>query len=191
MNKKIILTIVLGTLALFIWNAISWMALPFHTNTLNEMPVEAMDLEVLKNGLPKDGIYHYPGPPETGTAEEMAEIESKLEAGPRITFMMVKRGPTVFFDPASFIKSLLINLLTCMAFIYVLRKIGIKSISQVLTVSVVVALIVSLASDIQLMNWYLFPTDYTMANVVDHVVAFTLMGLIAYAFRPKDAAVSS
>ncbi|WP_347924322.1 hypothetical protein [Pontimicrobium sp. SW4] len=38
MDKKVLVSVILGTLLLFLWNVISWMALPFHTKTLKTIP---------------------------------------------------------------------------------------------------------------------------------------------------------
>ncbi|GEM_PF-4753532 len=36
--KKKITTLTIGTLILFVWNAVSWMVLPFHSNSLKNIP---------------------------------------------------------------------------------------------------------------------------------------------------------
>lgn len=54
--KQKIVSLVAGTLILFVWNALSWMVLPFHSNTLNSIPDIAINTELLKEHLTKDGV---------------------------------------------------------------------------------------------------------------------------------------
>ncbi|MBX2875777.1 MAG: hypothetical protein KTR30_26900, partial [Saprospiraceae bacterium] len=52
------------------------------------------------------------------------------------------------------------------------------SFSTVVMNSVLVGLLVSLVSDLPQMNWYMFSMDYTFANILDHLVSFTLLGIL-------------
>lgn len=89
--KQKLISIVIGALILLIWNALSWMVLPFHSNTLNNIPETSFDSKLLQNSLPKNGVYHYPGLPENDSSESMQAMEAKFKEGPRITLMVFKR----------------------------------------------------------------------------------------------------
>ena len=86
--KRKIVSLIAGTLILFVWSALSWMVLPFHSNTLNSIPDNAINAELLKEHLTKDGVYHYPGFPEEKTPQALKEMEKRIETGPRITLMV-------------------------------------------------------------------------------------------------------
>ena len=73
------LTLLVATVVLFVWNAISWMALPFHSNSLKNMPDGAL-AENITELMPESGIYHYPGLPEDGRSEaEIVELRNNLD----------------------------------------------------------------------------------------------------------------
>ena len=186
MNRTII-TIVLGTILLFAWNAISWMALPFHSDTIKNMPEAAIPINQLKDTLTEDGVYHYPGMPENNSQEAMDAINAKLEEGPRITMMVYKTGASSFMDPKLFVGGLIINLLTAIFAFILISKLNKKSFQNIIISSVSIGIIVALVTDISWMNWYLFPLDYTLVNVFDRLIAFTLLGLLfaLYTFRNK------
>ena len=102
-TKTILISAIIGTLTLFIWNAISWMVLPFHSNTLKNIPEQALNTDLLKQNLQQDGVYHYPGLPENNSPEEWEMIKEKVKRGPRITLMVYKSGETSLFSPQSFL----------------------------------------------------------------------------------------
>ncbi|MEM6725756.1 MAG: hypothetical protein AAF598_17075, partial [Bacteroidota bacterium] len=82
MTTRHLISIVLGTIVLFVWNAISWMALPFHNKALTNIPETALQLETMKTQMPESGVYHYPGVPANFSEEAMAEVEQQLANGP-------------------------------------------------------------------------------------------------------------
>ncbi|MTI89633.1 MAG: hypothetical protein FH748_16905 [Balneolaceae bacterium] len=177
-TKKVVISIISGTLILFIWNAISWMALPFHAQTLNTIPDEAISISSMEAGLSKDGVYHYPGLPKDNSPESMEEIQQKWETGPRIPLMVYKQGPSEIFDPFQFLRSLLINMLVAAGALFIVSRTKDHSTKAVLLVCISVGLIIGIASDLAQMNWYLFPLPYTLANMFDHLISFTLLGLL-------------
>ena len=175
---KTIITIILGTILLFAWNAVSWMVLPFHGDTLNNIPENAMQVDQLKNVLTEDGVYHYPGLPENNSKEAIDAINAKLQEGPRITMMVYKTGSSSFMDPKLYVGGLIINLLTAIFALILISKLGNKSFANIMVSCITVGIIIALVVDISWMNWYLFPLDYTLINVLDRIVAFVLLGLL-------------
>jgi MFS-type transporter involved in bile tolerance (Atg22 family) len=176
--KRKIITIAIGALILFIWNALSWMVLPFHSNTLNNIPETSIDSQLLQENLPKDGVYHYPGLPESQSTESMQAIEAKLKEGPRITLMVFKKGGTELFEAKTFAVSLLLNFLTVLVLLTIVNRMEDKSKKSVLFTTILIGLTIGLVSEFPQMNWYMFPLDYTIVNVTDHIISFFLVGLL-------------
>jgi len=183
--KRKILTIFLGTLIIFIWNAISWTLLPFHSNSLNNIPNSAFDSKTFQEKLPSDGVYHYPGLPDGNEIKDYKEIENRLEEGPRITLMVVKKGSSQLFNPKTFGVNFIFYLLTVIAAFLIVSFIENKSFKRVFFITLLIGLIVALVSDLPQMNWYMFPFEYTLTNVFDHLVAFSLLGTLfgLYTFK--------
>ena len=184
-TKKFMLTLIFGTLIFFIWNAVSWMILPFHANSLNNIPESAFDAKVLQSALAEDGVYHYPGYPENDAQETVIDIENKLKSGPRITMMVYKEGGSTLFDPLMFLWGFLINLITVLLAYYLVSGFGVRTTKTMVLACFFIGLTVVFVSDISLVNWYMFPWDYTMANIVDRLVPFVLLGLLfgGYTFK--------
>ena len=189
MNTRVIITIILGTFLLFIWNAVSWMTLPFHENSLTNIPDELIDREQLKSLMPESGVYHYPGMPNMNSPEALAQVEKQLEEGPRITLMVYKNAPSTLFDPMDFVVSLLLNFLMVLFTYFVIAQLVDKNVKSILFATTSMALLVIIINDLSLMNWFSFPFDYTFANIIDRLVGFTILGLLFgyFTFRTKPA----
>jgi len=184
-SKRLIFTLIIGTLILFLWNVISWMILPFHSNSLTNIPDNAINMAQLQNTLLEDGVYHYPGLPKDNSAKSLNAIESKLENGPRITLMVYKKGSTNLFESSQFIWSLFINFLTVLILFFIVSKLKSHSIKAIVVTCATIAIIAILLSDLGEMNWHLFPLDYTFANAIDKLFPFCLIGLFfgLYTFK--------
>lgn len=186
MRVRIILSAILGTLLLFVWNAFSWTLLPFHTGAVNNLPAIVFDTANIQRIMPYDGVYQYPGQPEENTLENWAQLEEQVLRGPRITLMVYKAGSSKLFDPKTLITDAVIDFLAVMLLLVVLEKLQDKSMSSIWSTCVIIGAIIGLVSDFAQMNWYLFPLDYTVAKAFDHLIAFTLLGLFFGAFTFKD-----
>lgn len=177
--KKQLFALGLATIALFIWNAISWMALPFHGQMLRSLPEPAFQA-IKKDGLiPQNGIYHYPGLDDP-------EMIQKVEAGPRIPFMVFVSEGTAAFDPIDFVKSFFFNFISAGLLLFLLSKLADHSMINILSVSIVIALLVGFMSDLPQTSWFKFPLAFAIINMVDHIVAFILAGWLLRKFALQE-----
>ena len=166
-----ILTILVGSFVLFVWNAISWMALPYHGDMLHTIPDTAIE-QVLQNGLPKgSGIYHYPGLDDP-------EAEAKVMEGPRIPFMVYLAESTSMYDPVTFLKSFTFNILSAFLLLIILSKLADPSLSATLLTSSLCGLLAGFSSDFPQTVWYMFPYEHAIINTIDHIIAFGLAGIV-------------
>lgn len=185
--RRRIITILLGTLIIFVWNAVSWTVLPFHSNSLNNIPKSAIDADKLQKVLPSDGVYHYPGLPDGNEVKDLADLEKKLNTGPRITLMVFKKGATNLFDPKTLGLNLLFNFLTVVITFFIVYNNKNKTLKNIVVTTSLIGLTIGLVSDLPQMNWYLFPLEYTLVNVFDHIIALVLIGFLfgLYTFKKE------
>jgi len=176
-TKKVIIATIVGALILFVWNAVSWMVLPFHGNALMTVPEQALVPGTLQQNMPEDGVYHYPGLPETNTPEVRNAIQEKLKTGPRITLMVYKHGGTSIFSPGAFLTSLLFNLVTVLLLLLIITRIQNRDAKNIIFMTVTIGILISFARDFPQMVWYLFPLRFTIIEVFDTIFSFFLLGL--------------
>ncbi|MEM8887213.1 MAG: DUF1761 family protein [Bacteroidota bacterium] len=187
--KRKLISVFLGGLILFIWNAISWMALPFHGDSLKNIPDSALNAQILQEQLPRDGVYHFPGMPGGVNKRSLQEIEEHLATGPRITLMVYKSGSSELFNPNTFLLNLIFNLLSVAILLLLLDRLADKSFKNTLTSLLLIGLLIGLMSYLPQMNWYMFPFSYTLINVFDHIIALGLLSLLFsfYTFKEKTS----
>lgn len=182
MAKKLLLGGILGGIAVFIWGAISWMALPWHMTTLHKFKDEAAVVQVLKANAPKSGVYllpnvhqHEPGtPPEQRKAAE-EEGKKRLQEGP-LAFTVFRAGGMEGMG-AALIGSLVLNILSAVLITWLLLKSAIAGYANRVIFVVVVALIAALMVHLSYWNWWSFTTDYTLVSVADLLIGWALAGL--------------
>lgn len=136
--------------------------------------------------MPEDGVYHFPGMPTSMNEEAMGEIEEKLSEGPRITMMVYKSGPTSFWDPMMFLKSFIWNVLIVLFLLLIFKNHTFKNRMDVVLKCVLIGCLIAVVSDIGLYNWYMFPLDYTLVNIMDRIVSMGLLGLFLSYFTFKN-----
>ncbi|MEN8789878.1 MAG: hypothetical protein ABF295_10215 [Flavobacteriaceae bacterium] len=183
--KRTVITVIAGSLILLIWNALSWMVLPFHEQSMSSIPESAIKADQLKEQLTEDGVYHYPGMPEENTEAAMSEVENKLAQGPRITLMVYKAGGTPFMDPINFLWDFIFGAIVVILIIGIINKFADKSMKNIVFTTITIGLVVGFMTDLPLMNWFMFPLDYTMANLLDYIVSLGLLGIFmgSYTFK--------
>lgn len=165
------LAVLVAAIALFSWNAISWMVFPFHGQQLRTLPDDVMESIKTQSSDLTSGVYHYPGLDDPHIAKKSME-------GPRIPLMVYKAEGTAIFNPFDFIKSLFFNLVSAGLLFVVLTKIASKTTKNVLIVSAVMGLLIGFMADLPKTSWHHFPTSYAMVFMVDYVIGFLLAGWV-------------
>ena len=61
---KSLLAALVAALVVSVVLTISWMALPFHTDSMSNIPADALDTAKMKEEMPEGGFYHFPGMPD-------------------------------------------------------------------------------------------------------------------------------
>lgn len=178
--KKKILAVVIATLVLFLWNAISWMALPFHSQSLSTLPDRVVKFTELSSIRLEEGVYHYPGLPEDNSPEAMQRLHQKLKDGPQIPLMVFKPGPSELFNPVDFLVSLLLNLGTAGVVFIILKALKPSGLKQTITHCAMLGLLIAVMSDLALMNWYRLPWSFVWPSIADHVVGLVMAGWILH-----------
>lgn len=188
MRIKIFLSVLFGTILLFVWNAFSWTALPLHTGAIQSLPPFVLDTSNMQKVMPSDGVYQYPAYPAENEPAHWEFYEKKLQRGPRITLLVYKAEGSTTLNAKTLLTDLIINFFTVVFLIIILDKQADKSFSSIWSTCVILGAIIGLASHFAQMNWYLFPLDYTVAKAFDHLIAFTLLGLFFgnFTFKTKE-----
>lgn len=167
---------VLGTLALFAWGGFSHMVLLIGTG-FDPLPNEDTVMAALKNNIPEQGLYFFPGK-DFDSKSEAEEIKwtQKFKTGPAGILIYRPVGG----DPFSVSKLLIqftSNLLSVLIAVLIVSQIGRGYWQRVASVALLGFLACTAVSTIY-WNWYEFPTAFFLAQLIAMVVGFTIVGLI-------------
>jgi len=173
---------ILGTLAIFIWGGFS------HTVLLSgvgfdPLPNEEVVLPTLRDNISKRGLYFFPGRTFANKSED-DDIKwmQKFKTGPAGILVYRPIGG----DPFSVSKlsiQFVSNLLSVLIAILLVWQINMRYWRRVGSVTLLGCLSCAAVSSIY-WNWYEFPTTFFIAQLIDMVVGFFIVGLIVSKLVP-------
>jgi hypothetical protein len=187
MSKKVLLWGVLGGILLFVWGAISHMALGLYESSVKNLPGEETLLPALQSAIPERGFYFFPGMDKGADAAAQAKWAEKMKTGPSGILIYRPSGAEAM-SPRLFVTELLSNIAAVLVGAFLLSQAtGLGFGGRVLFMTLL-GFFAWLMVNVSLWNWYGFPTAYLWADFVDMVVGSLLVGLLlAWAFRPRPA----
>lgn len=173
MIRTLLLGVVAGVL-LFVCNAISWMALPYHTESLNAFPGSPAVVEEFLATLPATGVYHYPG-----HSDDMEAVVAKMKDGPVVTSMVFRKEGVDAMSPMKFLWSFLLNAASGIVAAMMLRQAH-PTFRGLLGRAFFVAGLGVFATAAVIgpeWLWWSHPTDFATLAALDILVPWTLIGL--------------
>ncbi len=188
MLKKILIGGVAAGILVFIWGAVSHMALPLGEMGLKQLPAEDAVLNPMKKSITEPGLYWFPAvdTDKSGdvSPQEQEAWTAKHEAGPTGLLLYQPKGRV------GMVRQLIVEFTTNVlggliaALLVSLTAAGF--VARVLCV-MLMGLFAWLAIDVSYWNWYQFPLDFTGAALAEQVVGWLLAGLaIAAIVKPSS-----
>ncbi len=183
MMKSLALGGVLGGLVLFVWGAISWMALPWHTMTFEKFKDESSVAQAISANAGHSGIYLLPNPHKQDSSLSEAQRKAAEEDGMK----RMMEGPFMFASVSphgsgSMSTMMGIGLATqilaaLMATWLVLQTSGLTCWGRV-GFLVMLGLTAGVITNLQHWNWWNFSTAYTAVCFGDLLIGWFLAGLV-------------
>jgi hypothetical protein len=186
---KILIGGVVGGLVIFFWGFLSHMLLPIGDMGLQPIPQEEGLAAAMKQAVLEPGLYFLPGYDRSKpqTEEDMRVHMEKIAKGPYGFMVLYPQGR----DP-SLAKRLPIQLGTNIV-CALLAAILVSQLRPGFFVRVACVTLIGILASIMVLvpywNWYGFPADFTLAQLIDHAVGWFLAGIVLAAIvRPSAAA---
>jgi hypothetical protein len=180
--RKVVAVVVAG-IVLFAWGAVSHMVLGLGDAGLQTVPAsaDASFAGLPSAGMTESGLYFFPSLAEAEQADPaaMKAWSEKVAVEPSGIVVYAPSG-VIPMSPATFVIELLTDFTVAALALLLLccaagccRTLG----SRVLFVTLLGAL-TGIAHDVPFWNWYHFPTDFTVAQIVDSIIGMALVGLV-------------
>jgi hypothetical protein len=183
--KRILLAAVLGGIAMFIWSSIAHMALPLGQAGIKEMPNEQPVLSAMQAGLGQtSGLYMFPGMGVSSDASRqqrnaaMQQYGQKLAANPSGLLIYHPPGAPAL-TPGQLVTEFLTELAEALLLAILLSQMRVTSFGSRVGLTVVIALVGAITTNIPYWNWYGFPLSYTLPYACTQIIGYLIAGIVA------------
>jgi hypothetical protein len=170
--------------AMFIWGAVSHMALGLEESTIKEFPDEEPVISTLKANIKEPGFYGFPGMllPKGATKEQTAEAEKKwtekYQAGPRGILVYRPDGEQALSPKQLGLQFVAETIVALIAAIALSQAVALKSYVGRLAFVTMLGLLPFFMINFPHWNWYGFPTDYTLIQLADKLLRLFVGGSV-------------
>ena len=174
---KLLVAGLVAGLVVFLWGAFSHMVLPLGEVGVKTIPNEDAVIELLGSSMTEPGLYLFPGAGAHGSASEQDAFMEKYRRGP-VGAIVFKPGPAGDpMPPTRLLMQLFTEILSALAAAWVVARVPGPRWSRI-GVVVMMGVFAWLAMAVPYWNWYAFPADFTLAALVERVVAGFLAGFV-------------
>jgi hypothetical protein len=183
---RVVIASFLGAIVCFIWGAMSWMLLDWHSSSLHSFDNEGVVAKTLVVSAPEHGVYILPNwmthaggnpTPQSQAAAEKAKAD--LKAGPFV-YAVVRPGAKKQPFPVdlTFLWAFLRSLAACFIVALLVRLTKRLDYIQKVGFCVLCGVFAGLVSDVPMLVWFEAPLRYTLINMADHLCEWFLAGLV-------------
>jgi hypothetical protein len=184
MSTRIIVAGILGGVVMFIWNFVAHDLLP-----LGEMGVRIMTNEDAVTGAlqtnlgDNSGFYIFPSggltPGASGEEKKaaMKKMEEQMAAG--AGGVLIYRPKRVFNFPKRLIEQFATDLAEALLAVFLLAQTRISGFGGKVGFVLTAGILAAITTNVPYANWYGFPKDFTMGQMIIQIVGFLLVGIVA------------
>ena len=183
-----LLAAIAGGIVVFVWSAVSHMALGLGSAGIRTIPNEERMAQAIRGVVTEPGLYFFPGldPSRKMTPEEERAWTERYRRGPS-GLLVVQPGGREPMEPTQFVVELLADILAAGVAAFILAGLGGPLLARAGAVGLL-GVFEWADLSVSYWNWYKFPTVYTGAALVEQVVGWTLAGLaMALILRARPA----
>jgi len=195
MTKRIIIGGILAGLAMFMWGAVSHMALGLQESGIKQFANDAPVVAVLKSEIKEPGFYFFPG---MDTSPNMAKDQKaaaqqkwveKYQAGPRGILVYHPDGQQAM-SPKQLGLQLMATIVAGLVAAFLLAQAsGLRSYGCRLGTVALMGLLPFFMVNFPYWNWYGFPTHFTLMELADKLITLFVAGLVLAAIVKPPASI--
>lgn len=191
MLRRWILGPLLGGLALFIWLGLSWAVLPFHMAQFHGFSDEAATQDFLRGQVSEPGLYMLPGfPADKSDKAACDRMNAMASQGPYIAYAAVLPGGCDCMSPMPYLKGMLYSLLAALIATMLLTRAGaaFPTFGCRWRACIAIGGIIALCGPLTNGAFFSDPPGHLVLETLDHIVGWTILGLVlAWSTRPATA----
>jgi|SRR5947209_325411 len=184
MNTRILLAGLLGGVVLFIWNFVAHDVLPLGELGVKTMSTEDAVTSALQTNLGDNpGFYIFPTgglvPNATGEQKKAAMKKMEEQMASNAFGVLVYRPKRVFNFPKRLGIQFATDLAEALLAVFLLAQTRIAGFGGKVGFVLTAGILAAITTNIPYANWYGFPKDFTLGQILTQVIGFLLVGIIA------------
>jgi hypothetical protein len=184
MSTRIILAAILGGVVMFVWNFVAHDLLPLGEMGVKVIPNEDAVTSALQTNLgDTPGVYFFPsgGLTPDATAEQKKEAMKKMEEqmASNAGGMLIYRPKRIFNFPKRLVIQFATDVAEALLAIFLLAQTRITGFGGKVGFVLTAGILAAITTNVPYANWYGFPKDFTMGQMIIQVIGFLLVGIVA------------
>jgi hypothetical protein len=195
MSTRILLAGIVGGIVMFLWNFVAHEILPIGEMGVKQLANEDAVRSALESNLgDTPGFYIFPSggfTPDLKGAEKQAAMkkaEEQMAAG--AAGVLIYRPKRVFNFPKRLIIQFMTDVAEALLAVFLLAQTGIRGFGGKVGFVLTAGILAAITTNVPYANWYGFPKDFTLGQMITQVVGFLLVGIVAaLMLKPRDTAV--
>ena len=177
---RVLAAALLGGIVMFIWGAVAHMALGLGDVGMRQPVAEDTVLAALRPGLGEQaGVFLLPSvdPSKMGDKAAMAAYSAKAKTSPYAFMVYMPQGDDLSDMSGQLPRQWASDTLSALMLAFV-RGLAAFSFMTRLSIALAASLFAWLSTMIPYWNWYRFPTNFTLAALVEQVIGWLLAGVV-------------
>jgi hypothetical protein len=184
MNTRIVLAGLLGGVVMFFWNFVAHEFLPLGKMGVRLIPNEDAVTNVLQTNLGDiAGFYVFPSggltPGATGEQKKAAMQKAEEQMASGAGGVLVYRPKRIFNFPKRLGIEFATEVIEALLAVFLLSRTNITGFGGRVGFVLTTGILASIVTNVPYANWYGFPKDFTLAQMVMTVVGYLLIGIVA------------
>lgn len=172
---RILIAALLGAIAMFVWTSIAHIATPLGTTGFSQIPNETVVMDAMKGAMTGPGLYFYPwfDQKDPDAMSKSARLQKTEPHG-----LLIYNPPGVNVDgdmTGQLIKEFAKQFVEALIAAWIVSMIaGGFGLRWSAVIGIYIA--TSIATNVSYWNWYHFPLDYTLAQIIVELVSGIVAG---------------
>ena len=184
MSTRILIAGIVGGVVMFVWNFVAHDLLPLGEMGVKVMPNEDAVTSALQTSLgDTPGFYFFPsgGLTPDATREQkqaaMKKTEEQMAAG--AAGVLIYRPKRIFNFPKRLVIQFATDVAEALLAVFLLAQTRITGFGGKVGFVLTAGFLAAITTNVPYANWYGFPKDFTMGQMITQILGFLLVGIVA------------
>lgn len=184
MSTRIFLAGILGGIVMFVWNFVAHDLLPLGEMGVRVLPNEDAVTSALQTNLADNsGFYIFPSggltPGANGEQKQaaMKKAEEQMAAG--AAGVLIYRPKRIFNFPKRLVIQFATDVAGALIAVFLLAQTGIRGFGGKVGFVLTAGILAAITTNVPYANWYGFPKDFTLGQMITQMIGFLLVGIVA------------